>query len=141
MTDVVETSSAIAASPASPASPGVLAGPRLEQFEEEIRKLKVKGSRSEPERILLILGILALIGGFVVAVVGLTGVRNAGDALEQGDSLALTILGVGIAVVGAIVWARHSLSRYLRYWLVRELYEQRASTDRIVEAIEKQSPT
>ena len=119
---------------------GVLAGPRLEQFEEEIRKLKVKGSRSEPERVLLILGILAVIAGFIVALVGLSGVRNASDALEQGDSLALTVLGVGIAVVGAVVWARHSLTRYLRYWLVRDLYEQRASTDRIVEAIEKQSP-
>ena len=51
--------------------------------------------------------------------------------------MSLTILGVGIAIVGVVVWARCSLSRYLRYWLVRDLYEQRASTDRIVEAIER----
>jgi uncharacterized membrane protein YidH (DUF202 family) len=128
------------ASETAPSSSGVLSGPRLEQFEEEIRRLKVKGSRAEPERAFLILGVLALIAGFIVAIVGITGVRNSGDALEQGDSLALTILGIGIAIVGAVIWARHSLSRYLRYWLVRELYEQRASTDRIVEAIERSSP-
>ncbi len=136
MTDVAETPTSIATEPAATPS-AVLSGPRLEQFEEEIRRLKVKGSRAEPERAFLVIGILALIAGFIVAVVGITGVRNAGDALEQGDSLALTILGVGIAIVGAVIWARHSLSRYLRYWLVRELYEQRASTDRIVEAIER----
>ena len=142
MTDVVETSSAIAATPASPAppgSPGVLSGPRLEQFEDEIRKLKVKGGRADRERVLVILAVLATIAGFIVTVVGITGVRNASDQLEQGDSMSLTILGVGIAIVGVVVWARCSLSRYLRYWLVRDLYEQRASTDRIVDAIERQS--
>lgn len=141
MTDVVETSSATTAtSGAAAGASGVLSGPRLEQFETEIRKLKVKGGHAEPERAFLIIGILALIAGFIVATIGITGVRNAGDELEQGDSLALTILGIGIAIVGAVIWARHSLSRYLRYWLVRDLYEQRASTDRIVEAIERQSP-
>jgi hypothetical protein len=39
--------------------------------------------------------------------------------------------------VAAVLWARCSLSRYLRYWLVRQIYEDRSSTDRIVEAIER----
>ena len=143
VTDVVETSSAITATPATPgppaASSAVLSGPRLEQFEAEIAKLKVKGGRADRERVVVILAVLATIAGFIVTAIGITGVRNAGDQLEQGDSMSVTILGVGIAIVGVVVWARCSLSRYLRYWLVRDLYEQRASTDRIVEAIERQS--
>jgi len=141
VTDVVETSSAIAANPGTPqGSPGVLTGPRLEQFEAEITKLKVKGGRADRERLLVILGVLATLAGFIVIAVGLTGVRNATDQLSQGDSMSTTLLGVAIAIVGAVVWARCSLSRYLRYWLVRDLYEQRASTDRIVEAIKGESP-
>jgi hypothetical protein len=142
VTDVAETSSAsaIAAEPGTPQpSPGVLSGPRLEQFEAEITKLKVKGGRADRERLLVILGVIATIAGFIVTMIGITGVRNASDQLSQGDSMSLTILGVGIAIVGAVVWARCSLSRYLRYWLVRDLYEQRASTDRIVEAIERRA--
>ena len=144
MTDVVETSSAITATPGRPGrrlgrrrcSPA----PRLEQFEAEIARLKVKGGRADRERVVVILAVLATVAGFVVTAIGITGVRNASDQLEQGDSMSVTILGVGIAIVGVVVWARCSLSRYLRYWLVRDLYEQRASTDRIVEAIERQSP-
>lgn len=139
MTDVAETSSAIAAEPGTPQpSPGVLSGRRLDQFEAEITKLKVKGGRADRERLLVILGVLATIAGFIVIAVGVTGVRNATDQLSQGDSMSTTLLGVAIAIVGAVVWARCSLSRYLRYWLVRDLYEQRASTDRIVEAIKGQ---
>jgi len=139
VTDVAETSSAIAAEPGTPQpSPGVLSGRRLDQFEAEITKLKVKGGRADRERLLVILGVLATIAGFIVIAVGVTGVRNATDQLSQGDSMSTTLLGVAIAIVGAVVWARCSLSRYLRYWLVRDLYEQRASTDRIVEAIKGQ---
>ena len=122
---------------ASPSSQDLLQGPRLEEFEQEIRKLRVKGGNAEPERKLVILGVLAVIAGFVVAAFGINMVRGAETALEQGDGLAQTILGIGIAVVGAVLWARYSLSRYLRYWLVREIVEQRASTDRVVEAIER----
>ena len=144
VTDVVETSSAITATPGKPGTPpgssAVLSGPRLEQFEAEIARLKVKGGRADRERVVVILAVLATVAGFVVTAIGITGVRNASDQLEQGDSMSVTILGVGIAIVGVVVWARCSLSRYLRYWLVRDLYEQRASTDRIVEAIERQTP-
>ncbi len=142
VTDVAETPAAVVPQPQPeppPSAPAVLSGPRLEQFEAEIRKLKVKGGRAERERVFVVLGVLAVIAGFIVAAVGINGVRSAGDQLEQGDSMSMTILGVGIAIVGAVIWARSSLTRYLRYWLVRDLYEERASTDRIVEAIERPS--
>ena len=99
----------------------------------------MKGGRADRERSSWSSACIATIAGFIVATIGVTGVRNASDPLSQGDSMSLTILGVGIAIVGAVVWARCSLSRYLRYWLVRDLYEQRASTDRIVEAIERRA--
>ncbi len=144
MTDVAQVSGEAAATdtpaPAGPPSAAeVLAGPRLEQFETEIRKLKVKGSRPETERLFVVLGVIAIVAGFILTAIGISGVRSAGDQLSQGDSMSLTVLGVGIAIVGAVVWARSSLTRYLRYWLVRDLYEQRASTDRIVEAVERSS--
>ena len=110
---------------------------RLEEFEADIRRLGVKGGEAEPERRLAILGVLVAVAGFVVAAVALNTVRGADSDLAQGDGLALVILGVGMALVGTVVWARYSLSRYLRYWLVREIFEARTQTDRIVEAIER----
>ncbi len=110
---------------------------RLQDFDQEIRRLRVKGGKAEPERRLLALGVVLVIAGFAVAWWGIVIVRSAESGLDQGDGLAQTMLGIGIAVVGAVLWARYSLSRYLRYWLIRQIYEDRASTDRIVEAIER----
>jgi hypothetical protein len=110
---------------------------RLQQFEEEIRRLGVKGGNPEPERRLVVVGVLAVVGGFAVAIFGVNLVLNSSSQLEQGNGLSQTLLGAAIAIVGAVVWARYSLSRYLRYWLIRQVYESRASTDRIVEAIER----
>jgi hypothetical protein len=110
---------------------------RLDAFEQEIRRLGVKGGNAEPERRLVVVGVVAVVAGLVVALLGLSLVRSAETALEQGDGLAQTTLGVGIAVIGAVLWARYSLSRYLRYWLVRQIFEERTSTDRVVDAIEQ----
>jgi hypothetical protein len=119
-------------------SNGTMSTDRLQQFEDEIRRLGVKGGTAEPERWLVVVGVLAVIGGIGLAVFGVNLVLNASTQLEQGDGQVQTVLGGAIAIVGAIVWARYSLSRYLRYWLIRQVYETRASTDRIVEAIERQ---
>lgn len=109
---------------------------RLEQFEHEIRRLGVKGGNPEPERWLVIVDVVAVLVGFGMAGFGVNLVLGASNALGQGDGLAQVTLGMGIAIVGAVLWARYSLSRYLRYWLIRQVYETRASTDRIVDAIE-----
>ncbi len=130
MTDIVDVAVPNAVAP--PVEPT-----RLDEFEAEIRSLGVKGGAVAPERRLALLGFVATVVGFVVAVIGVNAVRGAESELAQGDGTATVILGVGIAIVSAIVWARYSLARFLRYWLIREIYEARAQGDRIVEAIER----
>jgi hypothetical protein len=124
--------------PTPPVSNQSASANRLDEFEAEIRRLGVKGGGAEPERWLVVVGVLAVIGGFALAVWGVSLVLGSSNPLDQNDGLAQTVLGVGIAIVGAVLWARYSLSRYLRYWLIRQVYESRVSTDRIVEAISPQ---
>jgi hypothetical protein len=97
---------------ASPEEGAAVTGPRLQEFESEIRRLRVRGGSAEPERRLV---VLAAVSCLVVAFVGLSGARSAETAVEQRDGVAQTIVGVGVAVVGVVIWARYSLSRYLRY--------------------------
>ena len=60
---------------------------------------------------------------------------NASTALTPAlltvNTSFLVVLGVG----GAAMWLRFSMGRYLRYWLIRLIYEERQQTDDIVEAL------
>jgi hypothetical protein len=47
------------------------------------------------------------------------------------------MLGIALTTIGAALYVRHSLSRYLQYWLIRLVYEQREQTDRTIEALAK----
>jgi hypothetical protein len=42
---------------------------------------------------------------------------------------------MGGVVVGIVIWLRNSLTRYLRYWLIRLVFEEREQTDQIVKAL------
>ena len=48
------------------------------------------------------------------------------------------LLGFGLAIVvaGAALFVRYSMSKFLRFWLVRLVHEQRAETDRLIAAIQ-----
>ncbi len=132
----LQLSASVATTTAKPA-PKPEASARLQNFEKEIAGLGVKGSDAEPERKLLALGVVATIAGLIVTVIGLLGVRSGDSGLAQTDSMALLLLGVTIALIGVVLWARYSVGRYLRYWMVREIIEQRSQTDRLIEAIER----
>ena len=115
---------------------------RVEQFQAEINSMKVKASGAENESRLLILGIvLGLMmafdmGGPLHKAAYL--IDGAADALDQQSFLATgSFLGIALIIAGAALFVRYSLARYLRFWLVRLVYESRANTDRIVEAIDR----
>src|SRR5690606_2904403 len=104
--------------------------------------MKLRASSAEGERRLLVLGGLALIAGLALAIYGGIMVQNTTEnvAANQRAFMATgTFLGIALVIVGAALFVRFSLARYLRFWLIRLVHESRANTDRIVEAIERAS--
>jgi len=113
---------------------------RIAQFNEEARELSVKGGRSDTERILLIVAVLALVVGVVLVVVGGVIVSGAASVLDQNAVLATsTFVGLALVLAGGALFVRYSMARFMRFWLVRLIHEQRTETDRIIAALSNRS--
>jgi hypothetical protein len=109
---------------------------RLAQFEDEVAKLKVTGGGANPERLGSQWGIGLTIVGFVVAIISWWSALDAKDsAITALRAEIFAIIGIGIALVGIVIWVRNSLTRYLRYWIIRLVYEQREQTDQLIQAL------
>ncbi len=104
------------------------------QFEDELSRLRVKKQYAEPERRMIVLGLLLVAIGLVLLASSLVGARQAITVQQQLDNLALAPLGLGLTAVGATLWLRNSLTRYLRFWLIRLIYEERRNADRLAAA-------
>ena len=109
--------------------------PRLQQFQAQVDDLKLSGGKANPERTAIRLSVALFIAAVVLSLVAFSQSSNAADARDQTDFVILALLGVVLALGAAGLFVRASLTRYFRYWLVRLVYEDRANTDRIVEAI------
>lgn len=106
--------------------------PRLQQFQSEVEQLKVTGGRANPERTWGIVGIVLMVAGIVVTLVAWQATHGTSDAREFADYSALGTFGLALAIVGSVLFLVMSLQRYLRYWLIRLIYEQREQADRII---------
>ena len=114
---------------------------RVAQFREEIDSLKLKGGSAEGEKRLLALGVILMVVGLFLAVFGAIQVGLQGDypADQRAYMAQGSFLGIALVIAGGALFVRYSLARYLRFWLIRSSYEDRANADRIVAAIEAAS--
>ena len=110
---------------------------RLAEFQTEVDNLKLSGGKANPERTAVRVSIALFVVAVAIEFIAWNGSRNTSNSLEQNDFLILAVLGVVLALGAVALFIRASVTRYLRYWLVRLIYEDRASTDRIVEAVKE----
>ena len=109
---------------------------RAEQFKAEIAEMKVKTGRGRSENLLQLLGVLLMVAGIAIAFVAYSASLNVTatpgtnvDVLDSNSYLALTVAGLAMSVTGGFVFLRYSLGRFLRFWLLRQSYEQRLAID------------
>jgi hypothetical protein len=121
-----------------PTSTDTMSSERLAQLRDEVSKLKVTGGTANPERLAGKWGIGLTIFGGVVAFVSWWSAFNSADLGTNVRSQIFAVIGVGISVVGIVIWLRNSLTRYLRFWIIRLVYEQREQTDRLIAALERE---
>ena len=124
----------------APASAETMSSERLAQLKDEVSKLKVTGGMANPERLAGKWGIGLTILGFVVAIVSWWSAFNAGNFEDIYRSQIFAAIGIGISIVGIVIWIRNSLTRYFRFWIIRLVYEQREQTDRLIAALERERP-
>jgi hypothetical protein len=114
---------------------------RIAQFAEEAKQLSVRGGRGDRERLLLVLSVLGIVVGIVLVIVGGVVVSGAGSTVDQNAALATsTFIGLGLLLAGGALFIRYSLARFMRFWLVRLVHEQRTDTDRIIAALGGATP-
>lgn len=127
-----------ATQPVPPTStPSDAAAPRrVDQFKEDIAGLEMKTPADAGERWWVIGAIVSMVVGFLFILGGYWGASGSAIvAIQIPYLLSGGLLGVGFIVIGSAIFVRYSLSRYLRFWLIREIYEQRTQTDRLVESL------
>jgi hypothetical protein len=122
------------------ASAETMSSERLAQLKDEVSKLKVTGGMANPERLAGKWGIGLTIFGFVVAIISWWSALNAGRFEDIYRAQIFGAIGVGISIVGIVIWIRNSLTRYFRFWIIRLVYEQREQTDRLIAALERERP-
>ncbi len=120
---------------------------RLDEFAEEVKNLKMSGGLANPERTGSTLGVLLMvIGGIVVVILsfikrGETSFEDSAAGLSEivqaTNNVWTALFGIALILLGLAIWIRNSLTRYFRYWLTRLIYEDRANTDRLIEALER----
>jgi len=106
---------------------------RTEQFKAEIAEMRVKTGRANAERLLQIVGVALMIAGVAIALGAYSASLNVTatpgtnvDVLDSNSYTPLAVAGLATSVVGGFLFLRYSLARFLRFWLLRQVYEQRA---------------
>ncbi|HEX4492404.1 MAG TPA: hypothetical protein VH914_14435 [Acidimicrobiia bacterium] len=109
---------------------------RADRFRADVAAMRLKTGRSDAELRLQILGVVLMIVGVAVAFGAYRAATNVTatpgtnvDVLNSNAYIPLAIAGLAISLSGGFVFLRYSLARFLRFWLLRQSYEQQAALD------------
>jgi hypothetical protein len=111
---------------------------RIEQFKADIADLKIADPSTSRDHLAARLGIAAMVAGIALGVYAYAlsyGADADNPAAQQRDAIVLALIGVAVAITGGALYLKGALAGFLRFWLVRDLHERRAQTDRLLEGL------
>ena len=108
---------------------------RVERFKAEAADLNLKTGNPSREGQLQILGLLLMVAGIAIGFAMYSASQTADDPRDIQSNIVLAIAGLSMTVAGAALFLRYSLGKFLRLFLLRQLYEGQAHIDEVVEAI------
>ncbi len=111
---------------------------KIEQFKQDIEGMRLKTQSSGSEQGLLVLGLVLMVLGILLGLGAFFSSTGQDDQRDQLELVILALAGVAVTLTGAALFLRYSLARFLRFWLLRQLYEGQAHIDQVVDAIRTQ---
>ena len=102
-------------------------------FELFLAEMKLRDPATSRERLWLGLGVALMAIGAALALTSYLISHQTRDPGVLNDALTIGLAGITCAVLGGALFLRFSVGSFLRFWLARLIYEQKAQTDRLLE--------
>jgi hypothetical protein len=99
---------------------------RRAEFEAQLAEVRVKTGVAETEQRWLTLGLVTAGVGVALGVIAMILAGGKDDTRDILEMVILGIVGMSLTIVGSAVFLRYSFARFLRFWMLRLLYEQQA---------------
>jgi uncharacterized membrane protein len=109
---------------------------RIDQFKADVADLKVKTNRGRRDSALQAVGLGLMIVGVVVAFIVYQSSTNENDPRNIQSQIILAITMLALSVIGAAVFVFASMARFLRLWLLRQVYEGQENVARVLAAVQ-----
>ncbi|MEX1217178.1 MAG: hypothetical protein WEA11_01505 [Acidimicrobiales bacterium] len=110
---------------------------RIEQFKSDVTDMNLKTGNPGRDKTFQAIGFVMMLVGVIGAFITYVSSKNLGSQLDVTSEVAFTVAFLALTVFGAAIFLRFALANFLRMWLLRQLYEGQANTDRIVDAVSK----
>jgi hypothetical protein len=110
---------------------------RIDQFKSDMGEMKLKTTGSSKEGALQILGVVFMVAGIVMAFAIYQSSKSQSDARDIQSNIIIAIGSLSITVTGAAMFLRYSMAKFLRFWLLRQMYESQAHIDEVVAAVKE----
>jgi hypothetical protein len=104
---------------------------RIERLQSEASRLDVARSGSR-DSLFQTVALVAMAVGVVGAFIAWQASLGSDDPRDIQSYIILAIVFLGLVIIGAAVFLRYSLAKFLRFWLLRQLYEGQAHVDELV---------
>ena len=112
---------------------------RIDKFKTEIDEMALKTASSSRDRAAQIVGLLVMIAAVVLGFVIWSSSTGQSDPRDQTELVVMAGAFVSLAILGAALYITAGLRRFLRYWLLRQLYEGQAHLDTLVDELRPRS--
>ena len=99
--------------------------PARDDFAAEIGRLRATSAGGPLDKAVAGVGLGAVAVGLVTGLVAYSQATGFDDVRDQMESLILAVFGIGLVLFGSVLYLRNSVTRFLRFWLLRVIYEQR----------------
>jgi hypothetical protein len=100
------------------------------EFAAEIQRVRSASTGGPLDRAVAGLGLGAVAAGLITCLVAYSQSIGFDDVRDQLESLILAVFGAGLVAFGSVLYLRNSVTRFLRFWLLRVVYEQRDLAER-----------